>query len=224
MKKLNVVLMITLSVFLVIMVIPRLGLADVIYKCTNRLTHQTRTLCGSHCTGMESAIPTTTLCGQYCGNGICDGTETCSTCPQDCGVCAPACGDGICNGTETCSTCPQDCSACAPPTNAQVVHGHIDMNGNIVQGTGFTVTVLSPGVYAVLFSPPFSSAPDCTALTHALHWEVLGEATPFIVTTDLGVSHPDHITFYTFLPVESTTHIIQYWVPSYAEFSFICVR
>ncbi len=26
------------------------------------------------------------------------------------------CGDGICNGAETCSTCPGDCGACPPPT------------------------------------------------------------------------------------------------------------
>jgi len=25
------------------------------------------------------------------------------------------CGDGSCNGTETCSTCPQDCGTCLPP-------------------------------------------------------------------------------------------------------------
>ena len=26
----------------------------------------------------------------------------------------PSCGDGTCNGTETCSTCPQDCGECPP--------------------------------------------------------------------------------------------------------------
>ncbi len=28
---------------------------------------------------------------------------------------APACGDGACNGTETCATCAADCGACPPP-------------------------------------------------------------------------------------------------------------
>lgn len=28
---------------------------------------------------------------------------------------APFCGDGACNGTETCSTCSADCGACSPP-------------------------------------------------------------------------------------------------------------
>ena len=49
-----------------------------------------------------------------CGDGTCNGTETCTTCTQDCGACAPVCGDGTCNGTETCSTCTQDCGACPP--------------------------------------------------------------------------------------------------------------
>ncbi|MFZ2603749.1 MAG: dockerin type I repeat-containing protein, partial [Candidatus Omnitrophota bacterium] len=25
----------------------------------------------------------------------------------------PSCGDGSCNGTETCSSCPQDCGTCS---------------------------------------------------------------------------------------------------------------
>src|SRR5262249_21623388 len=51
---------------------------------------------------------------RWCGNGRCDGSETCSSCPRDCGTCptAPRCGDLACNGTETCSSCPGDCGAC----------------------------------------------------------------------------------------------------------------
>jgi len=29
--------------------------------------------------------------GPYCGDGICNSGETCSTCPDDCGTCAPSC-------------------------------------------------------------------------------------------------------------------------------------
>ncbi len=47
-----------------------------------------------------------------CGDGACNGTETKSSCAQDCGA-ATKCGDGLCNGTETKSTCAQDCSV--PP-------------------------------------------------------------------------------------------------------------
>ncbi len=53
-----------------------------------------------------------------CGDRVCNGTETCSSCPKDCGICPPACGDGVCNGTETCSSCPKDCGICPGPGNA----------------------------------------------------------------------------------------------------------
>ncbi|MCC6995158.1 MAG: DUF11 domain-containing protein [Deltaproteobacteria bacterium] len=47
-----------------------------------------------------------------CGDLVCNGTETCSTCSADCGPCPPRCGDGTCNGTDTCSNCPGDCGIC----------------------------------------------------------------------------------------------------------------
>src|SRR5262249_47057018 len=49
----------------------------------------------------------------FCGDGVCNAGETCSTCQSDCGVC-PYCGDFACNGGETCGTCPGDCGACPP--------------------------------------------------------------------------------------------------------------
>lgn len=49
--------------------------------------------------------------GQQCGDGACSDTETCATCPGDCGKCT-VCGDGACNGGETCGQCPQDCGPC----------------------------------------------------------------------------------------------------------------
>jgi len=62
-------------------------------------------------TGTQPPPPT-------CGDNSCNGIETCSTCPQDCGACPPPtpfCGDNSCNGIETCSTCPGDCGSCPPP-------------------------------------------------------------------------------------------------------------
>ena len=52
--------------------------------------------------------------GVPCGNGICDGTEDCTTCPGDCGDC---CGNGECqqNLAEDCETCPGDCGSCVTP-------------------------------------------------------------------------------------------------------------
>jgi len=53
--------------------------------------------------------------GIFCGDGTCNGSETCSTCSGDCGPCGSVCGDGTCNGNETCSSCPQDCGTCNNP-------------------------------------------------------------------------------------------------------------
>lgn len=47
-----------------------------------------------------------------CGDGTCNGTETCTSCVADCGACPPVCGDGTCNGSETCTSCAADCGAC----------------------------------------------------------------------------------------------------------------
>lgn len=52
--------------------------------------------------------------GPSCGDGSCNGGETCSSCVMDCGACPPVCGDGSCNGSETCSSCEGDCGACGP--------------------------------------------------------------------------------------------------------------
>jgi len=49
-----------------------------------------------------------------CGDGACNGGETCASCNADCGVCPPSCGDGACNGNENCTICPSDCGACVP--------------------------------------------------------------------------------------------------------------
>ena len=52
-----------------------------------------------------------TRIGPWCGNGACDGDETCASCEADCGAC-PFCGDGTCDADEDCSTCESDCGPC----------------------------------------------------------------------------------------------------------------
>ncbi len=49
---------------------------------------------------------------EYCGDGWCNNSETCSSCSSDCGSCPITCGNLICDGTETCSSCPGDCGIC----------------------------------------------------------------------------------------------------------------
>lgn len=50
-----------------------------------------------------------------CGDVFCAESETCQTCPYDCGKCKIICGDGSCDGNESCKTCKADCGACPPP-------------------------------------------------------------------------------------------------------------
>jgi hypothetical protein len=62
-----------------------------------------------------------------CGDGACNGSESCSDCPSDCGACAPAdsgtwgCGDFRCNLGETCATCPNDCGNCTTSDSGVLV-------------------------------------------------------------------------------------------------------
>lgn len=54
------------------------------------------------------------------GDGVPDGIDICPAVPGQpptgCPAApAPRCGDGTCNGTETCSTCSRDCGECKPP-------------------------------------------------------------------------------------------------------------
>jgi hypothetical protein len=52
----------------------------------------------------------------FCGDGSCNGDETCSSCSVDCGGCPPLafCGDGICNNGEDYASCTQDCPYVPP--------------------------------------------------------------------------------------------------------------
>jgi hypothetical protein len=61
-----------------------------------------------------------------CGNNKCDPSESCSSCPDDCGECKPVCGDGSCSGSETCTSCSKDCGACAPKCGDNVCNGNED--------------------------------------------------------------------------------------------------
>jgi len=57
----------------------------------------------------EGRVETRTVTYQryYCGDGLCDTTETFVSCPADC-----TCGNGVCEGNEQWWTCPSDCTEC----------------------------------------------------------------------------------------------------------------
>ena len=47
-----------------------------------------------------------TLLPPKCGDGQCSSSESCSTCPGDCGPCCP---NGVCDNGEDRCNCPKDC-------------------------------------------------------------------------------------------------------------------
>ena len=53
------------------------------------------------------------VCVIGCGDGACEGDESCSSCPDDCGTCPSECGDTNCDADESCASCPDDCGPCA---------------------------------------------------------------------------------------------------------------
>jgi len=59
----------------------------------------------------------------YCGDGICDDSESCQSCEQDCGLCYE-CGNGVCESAEgeNAANCAQDCDTSPPaPINGTSV-------------------------------------------------------------------------------------------------------
>lgn len=75
-----------------------------------------------HFSDFVAAVPVNR--GAACGDGMCSGTETCLTCPIDCGLCLGdgECGNLRCESSETCSACAFDC-ACVAPMDAGVDAG-----------------------------------------------------------------------------------------------------
>jgi MYXO-CTERM domain-containing protein len=74
-------------------------------------------VCGDgSCNGEETCADCEGDCSAcpVCGDGACDATESCADCEGDCGAC-PVCGDGACDAAETCTACPDDCGACGEP-------------------------------------------------------------------------------------------------------------
>ena len=73
------------------------------------------------CDGFETFSACPEDCAVGCGDGICVAGEDCNNCKADCGRCAPICGDGICDCPignfrgEDCNNCVADCGPCTPP-------------------------------------------------------------------------------------------------------------
>jgi pimeloyl-ACP methyl ester carboxylesterase len=63
------------------------------------------------------SIPQVKQEAQRCGDGVCNGSESCKSCAEDCKKCpeGTTCGDGKCDPKERCEICPEDCKPCPPP-------------------------------------------------------------------------------------------------------------
>ncbi len=75
-----------------------------------------------------------------CGNGVCDGGETCEACTCDCGGC---CGYQVCASYENCLSCTEDCT-CATihvPGDYELIQDAI-----VVSRSGDEI-VVAPGTY-----------------------------------------------------------------------------
>lgn len=77
--------------------------------------------------------------GPGCGDGVCDGQETCESCACDC-----CCGDGVCQSFENCRECPTDCGGCPVlhvPTDYATIQAAIDVAPPLAE------VIVAPGVY-----------------------------------------------------------------------------
>ena len=61
-----------------------------------------------------------------CGNDLCEASESCDSCSDDCGFCDSYCGDGTCDADETCATCAADCGPCACLDSGEVCRHNAD--------------------------------------------------------------------------------------------------
>ena len=86
--------------------------------------------CGdSVCAGTETASSCPVDCpSSTCGNGTCEANESVASCAQDCQP-APTCGDQTCSGSESCSSCSADCGQCPPALTFTWEHPILIDNG-----------------------------------------------------------------------------------------------
>jgi hypothetical protein len=80
------------------------------------------------------------VCPAVCGDLLCQAPETCDSCPDDCGICPPVCGDGVCEADrENCQACSADCGSCPPGTCS---HALCEEGAPLVSGCDPCVTAL----------------------------------------------------------------------------------
>jgi hypothetical protein len=141
-------------------------------------------VCGDgFCAASESCSSCPNDCGSCCGNGLCDSGEDANSCAQDCG--GPAgCGDGFCDSANFEElSCPQDC-----PAGGGCGDGVCDFLEDFTcpqdcPATGTTCGFLCDGVCDGTFDP-FLCPSDCTCGNTVCE----GDETPECCAADCAVA------------------------------------
>jgi hypothetical protein len=124
-----------------------------------------------------------------CGDSLCNNGETCSDCPQDCGICA-SCPDGSCNGNETCLTCYQDCGICyggggfyiSPETNIIFIgYAFPEANVTVMKNGAVIATFKADGIG--LFEKDIGAFPSGTFMFSVFAEDREGRLSPVIAFT-----------------------------------------
>jgi hypothetical protein len=163
--------------------------------------------CGNTvCDGDETcdSCPLDCDCGAVCGTNGCEPGENTFNCPEDCG--APFCGDGYClpNQGESCETCDLDCGICT-------VCGDGVCEGNETSATCPDDCTGFDGGFETDYGWTFNPLVDWpgTSFFHST-W---GSAAPHSGTKAVAASNHAYGKPTTdFIPAGSGTHTIAAWV------------
>ena len=110
-------------------------------SCTNDNNVCTNDLCGANGTCVHAPISGCCTSNSQCGNG-----QTCTgnVCVATSNPPTATCGDGSCNGAETCSNCSQDCGTCYTPLKTY----YISPSGSDSTGNGSSIKPWKSLAYA----------------------------------------------------------------------------
>lgn len=109
-----------------------------------------------------------------CGNGLCDGSESCGDCASDCGTCSewPECGDGMCTGFESCLSCQSDCGVCALETGSWW-----QVRGGLVGANSDSGVAIKSKVPVQTCAPP-----GCDPSLMAADWSGISDSVGYVLT------------------------------------------
>lgn len=123
--------------------------------------------------------------GPFCGDGLCGGGESCSSCSTDCGACPASCGNGACDAAESCSSCPRDCGACIPTECSATCGGCCD--GDACLGGSSSSACGTGGLACVDCGPDAICMGGACYIDPASRWNIVLETLTVATTRYDGV-------------------------------------